>query len=667
MRTVWSVSTADAGAAPYADRRAGPRPALPWWAWPLAAAAIFAAAVVGVLFVPRGSTVAVWWPAAALSVLLAMLQPPSRLPHVLAVVLVATSLANLAGGRDPLVCLAFGVANAAEVVVIALVLGLRRRRFELSSLRAGLRFAVAVVAGALAAGVIAAAIVVPLEGGGLWPTVVLVAASHAAAVSLLAPIAALPPPIPVQAGPVEMTVQIALLAAAVLLVFGSPSSLPLAFAPFPMLAWAALRFPIRFVLAETVVASLLMLAATLDGGGPFHGTGRDPLLGAAMFELLLVTFAGFAVVLSSAQYELRALARRLDATNRLLTGSVIDARIGLVVAERGEDAVVHWSNRAGRAMLADELSGDRWSGPLRAAAARALETGEQVTVTTDAGRIITVAANAVDDGGERMTVQLLDVTALLRARQAQVEAEVEREAARTIRAELERQRDDFLVTTSHELRTPITSIVGYAELLADGASLTPTERDWVRVIDRNAHRLAELVEDLLTLGRSGTGTARPLRRERLPCDELFEEIAANLRVESERKRLRLEREPQGLAVLGSRTDVSRMLSNLVVNACKFTPEGGTIRLSAHPLGESVQIRVADTGPGMSEPERSLAFDRFYRAPAAERDNVPGTGLGLAIVAELARRNGGAVSLRQGEPVGLVAELVLPAAGEAPPS
>lgn len=647
------------------DRR--PRTALPWWAWLVAAAAIYLASVIGVLFAPVGTNVAVWWPSAGLAVLFMLLQPRASTPHVLLLVVVVTAAANMMGGRPPLVALMFSLANAAEVAVIAAILYAPGRRFELSSLRAGLRFAVAVMAGAATVGVGAAGAVALLEGGDFWPTVVFVAASHAAAVAMIAPLGALPPSMPSPAGRIEMAAQALLLTAVIGLVFHPDASLPLAFAPFPLLAWAALRFPLRFVLAETIVGSLLMVVLTLDGGGPFRTAGLDLLVGAALFELLLVTFAGFGVVLSAAQYELRALARQLGATNRLLSGSVIDARIGLVVAERGEDETrVRWLNPAATAMLAAELRRGVWRGPLRSAAVSALRSGEQVTVDTGDGRTITVAANEIEGGGHRITVQLLDVTAVLRAQQVQLEAEIERDAARSIRAELERQRDDFLVTTSHELRTPITSIVGYAGLLSGAEALADPEREWVRIIDRNAHRLSDLVEDLLTLSRTGATPPPQPRPERLTCAALFDEVAANLRVVSERNRLRVLQDPGGQVVFASRSDTSRMLSNLLVNACKFTPPGGTIRLSAHAAGATVRILVADSGPGMSETELSHAFDRFYRAPGAERDNVPGTGLGLAIVAELAKRNGGSVQVRAGERGGLVAELQLPAARLVPP-
>jgi two-component system phosphate regulon sensor histidine kinase PhoR len=647
--------------APYGDAALAPHRPVPWWGWLLAAALLFAAGVSGAAFAPPGSGLAVWWPAAGIALAFALLQPVARIPLAVALVLVTITAANAVVGRPLPLALALGTANTVEVLIALGVLQAWRRTVRLSSLRAALRFAGAASIAAMAAGVLAGLAFTILGGGELWPTVPFVAASHAAALLTIAPFAALPPRVPVRAGAVEMAVQATLLVLAIGFVFHPDTSLPLAFTLYPFLAWAAFRFPIRLVLLETLVASVAMLVLTLVGGGPFRAESIDVIAGAALLEVLLVTFAGFGLVLCAAQYELRAISRQLDATTLLLGGSLVDARIGLAIAQRRTDGTrVVWSNRAARVLLAAELGHrDAWAGRIQEAAARALHSAEQTSVTTVGGRSITVAANAIEGDDDRFAVQLLDVTSILQAQQAQVEAEVERESARTIRAELERQRDDFLATTSHELRTPITSIVGYTELLAESDAVPASKRGWLDVIDRNAHRLAELVEDLLTLSGGATAPTRPQHLDVLTGVEVLEEVVANLRVVSDPKRLRVSIAPGDVAVLGARSDVLRAITNLLTNAIKFTPEGGRIRLAASEDDGMALLAVADTGPGMSEEELEQAFERFYRAPSAERDNVAGTGLGLAIVAELARRNGGDVALVRNDEGGLTAELRLP--------
>lgn len=657
------MGTTAAVAAPYADGGDAERRAAPWWAWLLAGALLLIAGLGGAVFMPPGAAVAVWWPAAGVAVGFALLQPVSRIPAALALVLVVTAAANAIAGRPIALALGFGVANTAEVAVVLGVLGAWRRTFRLSSLQAGLRFALAVAAGAVVAGALIGAGLVLLGGGALWPTVPFVAASHAAAVLIIAPFAALPRRVQVRASRAEMAVQAILLALAVVIVFHPDMTLPLAFTLYPLLAWAAFRFPIRVVLVETLVASIGILAMTLPGGGPFVALGLDVITGVALLEILLVSFGAFAVVLTAAHYELRAVSRQLDASTLLLSGSLLEARIGLAIAQRhGAGTRVTWMNRAARRVLGPELGDDdHWDGRIAEAATRALAGGEQTSVTTAGGRTITVAANVIAGDEDRFAVQLLDVTSILRAQQAQVEAEVEAESARSIRAELERQRDDFLATTSHELRTPITSIVGYAELLSESGAVPEDKRVWLDVIDRNAHRLAELVEDLLTLSRGATAPTRPQHLERLPCADLFEDVVANLRVVSDRKGLEVTVDAGDEAVVGSRGDALRAITNLHMNAIKFTPEGGRILLSARRQGDAVLLEIADSGSGMTDDEIAQAFERFYRAPGAERANVAGTGLGLAIVAELARRNDGDVALRRNGSGGITAELRLPAA------
>jgi len=180
------------------------------------------------------------------------------------------------------------------------------------------------------------------------------------------------------------------------------------------------------------------------------------------------------------------------------------------------------------------------------------------------------------------------------------------------------------------------------------------------VIDRTGCRLSELVEALLTLSRTAPAPSSP-QPERLRCDVLLEEVRDNLQVVSAAKRLEVLVDCRDEAVLAVRGDVIRMLSNLLMNACKFTPDGGRIELRAEQAADAVRILVSDTGPGMSPEELMHAFDRFYRAPSAERESTPGTGLGLAIVSELAQRNGGMAALATNDRGGITAELHLPAA------
>ncbi|MFE4949320.1 ATP-binding protein [Leifsonia sp. NPDC056665] len=637
-----TLSPADVALADEQDTERS-RAAFPWWGWLLGVLLIFGASVLGVRLAPPGSQVAIWWPAAGLSVLLVLLVRGRReRAAALAAIFVATALANAAAGRPVLVSSAFGLANAVEaLVVVAILLRVGGPGFRLRDLDSALRFAGAVLAGAVAIGVLAAAAVVVFEGGSFFTTAAFVAASHAAAVFMIAPFGLLPPRIPVRATVVEMVVQGVALAAVIVVVFHPAVGLPLAFLPYPVLSWAAFRFPIRVAVTETLLASMAMLALTIAGGGPFNHSTLDFTQRAALGETFLVTFAGFAIVLAAAQYELRATTRQLLATSRLLSGSLVEASVGLLIGERsrvGELRVI-WRNPTAAALL-PQGSGRRWEGELADAARSALTDGAAITVTCESGTL-TVAANGIPDEPDRFAVQLVDVTDTLRMQAATLAAEAEQEAARTTRMDLERQREDFVATTSHELRTPITSIVGFCELLAESDALGDQEKAWVEVIDRNAVRLSSLVEDLLTLG----AVARPVGAlAEADVDAQIHDVVSASSVIAAKKRIDLSTQGHAGTARAEPADVGRILTNLVANAVKFTPDGGRVTVTSSAGEATITVVVADTGPGMSEEIRAHAFDRFYRAPGMQRDAVPGTGLGLAIVAELVERNGGSVRL-----------------------
>ncbi|MFE4468074.1 ATP-binding protein [Leifsonia sp. NPDC056824] len=636
------------------------RAAFPWWGWLLAAVLLFAASVLGVRLAPPGSQVAIWWPAAGLAVLLVLLVRGRReRAAALGVVFVATALANAVAGRPLLVSSAFGLANAVEaLVVVAILLRIGGTGFRLRDLDSALRFTAAVLAGAVTIGVLAATTVVVFEGGGFVATAAFVAASHAAAVFMIAPFRLLPPTLPMRANLVEVGVQCVTLAVVIVIVFHPATSLPLEFLPYPVLSWAAFRFPIRIAVTETLLASIAILALTIAGGGPFNRSTVDLTERAALAEIFLVTFAGFAIVLAAAQYDLRSTTRQLQATTRLLSGSLVEASVGLLIGERskaGELRVI-WRNPTAEALL-PQGNGRRWEGELADAARWALADGAPVTVA-DESRTLTVAANGIPDEPDRFAVQLVDVTETLRLQAATLAAEREQEAARTTRMDLERQREDFVATTSHELRTPITSIVGFCELLAESDALGDQEKAWVEVIDRNAARLSSLVEDLLTLGATVGNPAGAAPTE-VDMDAQIRDVVTASSVIAAKKHIDLSAMGHAGIARAESADVGRILTNLIANAVKFTPEGGRVTVTSSADEATITVVVADTGPGMSEEILAHAFDRFYRAPGMQKAAVPGTGLGLAIVAELVERNGGSVRLASPANGGTLATIELP--------
>lgn len=222
-------------------------------------------------------------------------------------------------------------------------------------------------------------------------------------------------------------------------------------------------------------------------------------------------------------------------------------------------------------------------------------------------------------------------------------AERERIAAM---AELERSRSHFFAGASHQLRTPLTLVLGPLGALLDGqgAPLAPEVREAVEMADRNARRLNKLVSSLLDFARIEAGTL-PLVLEPVDPSVATAEIAALFRAPVEAAGLRLTvtstLEP-GQAML-DRDMWEKIVFNLLSNAFKFTREGGiAVRLGGG--GSWIELEVADTGIGIEEEETARVFGRFYRSRSAEAAGGDGGGVGLALVRELARLHGGDVAL-----------------------
>ncbi|MBF4561442.1 MASE1 domain-containing protein [Microbacterium sp. VKM Ac-2870] len=254
---------------------------------------------------------------------------------------------------------------------------------------------------------------------------------------------------------------------------------------------------------------------------------------------------------------------------------------------------------------------------------------------------------------------------LANARTALDSAEAGAEAARAttatlqVRYDLERQRQDFLSTTSHELRTPVTIIAGYSELLSDSGGLSAEGAAWVDAIHRNTSRLAGMLDDLLAFSRTEAEQPRPVE---VAASELVA-TAVSRHIEAATARaLTLTIAPIGeLIVIADRDDAARALGNLISNAVKFTPDGGSIHIETTDVADDVMITVSDTGPGIGSDGLLQAFDLFYRGAQSEVRAMAGTGLGLPIARMLARRNDGEVMLVSLPGLGTKATLLLPRA------
>jgi two-component system phosphate regulon sensor histidine kinase PhoR len=207
---------------------------------------------------------------------------------------------------------------------------------------------------------------------------------------------------------------------------------------------------------------------------------------------------------------------------------------------------------------------------------------------------------------------------------------------------LERVRQDFVANVSHEFRTPLTAIQGFAETLLAGALDDPTNRRrFVEIIREHAARLARLTEDLLKLSRIEAGQLK-LDFHPVSVTQLIDSCVETAQLKAVPRQLNLNIQvPQELPrVRGDANSLQEVLQNLLDNALQYTPAGGTIDVSALSSDGHVIVTVADNGIGIPQAEQERIFERFYRVDAARSREAGGTGLGLSIARHIMDAHGG---------------------------
>lgn len=257
--------------------------------------------------------------------------------------------------------------------------------------------------------------------------------------------------------------------------------------------------------------------------------------------------------------------------------------------------------------------------------------------------------------------------------------------------EVDRLKSNFLATMSHELRTPLTSIIGYSEMLAEGIAgpLAPEQTEYVKTIHSKGEQLLRLIMGLLDLSKLDSGTMS-LRQAPAQIGPILEEVITTLKPVARKKEVELildaDKVPCELAADAER--LRQVFINLVDNAVKFTPKGGSVTVTSRvtegpplsssggddeedesamgaallaPLFKQVEIRVADTGIGIPPTERTKVFDAFYQVDSSSTREYGGTGLGLSIVKRIVDAHGGQVRVDGNEPKGTVFIVTLPSA------
>ncbi len=220
------------------------------------------------------------------------------------------------------------------------------------------------------------------------------------------------------------------------------------------------------------------------------------------------------------------------------------------------------------------------------------------------------------------------------------DARVRRTETRLVRElrELDRYKGELIATISHELKTPLTSIMGHTELLED-AGVQPAS---VNAISRNAARLDRLVSNLLNYSRMQG--RRELERAPVDLGDLCRSAVEMLRIQSDAAGVELEMHlpDHPVLVMGDKDELPKVVDNLCSNAVKYTPRGGRVGVHLHADGEDARVSVTDTGLGISRQDQVHLFSAFHRSTNPDALTIPGTGLGLAISRTIAEAHGGTI-------------------------
>lgn len=209
-------------------------------------------------------------------------------------------------------------------------------------------------------------------------------------------------------------------------------------------------------------------------------------------------------------------------------------------------------------------------------------------------------------------------------------------------------KNDFISLVTHELRVPMTSIKGYTDLLVGqmAGPLNDMQKDFLDTIRRNVQRMSVLIRDLSDINRIETGRMN-FESKSFDLIAAIHNVASDLRetLDSRQQTLTLDL-PQSLPPIhADRTRISQVLTNLISNANKYTPNGGAIRVALVPAGEFVEVLIIDNGIGISDEDQAKLFDQFFRSEDRQVREQVGWGLGLSIVKKLVEAQGGQVSFK----------------------
>jgi PAS domain S-box-containing protein len=270
----------------------------------------------------------------------------------------------------------------------------------------------------------------------------------------------------------------------------------------------------------------------------------------------------------------------------------------------------------------------------------------QVRAATGGGRWLWLQLTATsipDSSGrpEHVLVMVEDVTVVRETSDKLADALESQRSANATLEKLDRTKTEFLSITSHEFRTALTGIQGFSELIRDGGLEADEVRAYGGYIFNDADRVNRLIGDMLDLDRMESGRMA-IRAGDVDINAILTEAVARARTASATVDYKTDLDPRMPIVSGDRDRLTQVVSNLVNNAIKYSPDGGRVTLASQIEGKQALVSVSDTGLGIPPDEMGHVFDRFHRVRSGAAQSIPGTGLGLTIVKQIVEMHGGRI-------------------------
>jgi two-component system, sensor histidine kinase and response regulator len=371
--------------------------------------------------------------------------------------------------------------------------------------------------------------------------------------------------------------------------------------------------------------------------------------------------------------------QRVAEAERLKLASIVESSQESIISTDLDDIIVSWNDSATRLyghgapemigrpfslLVPEELRDERPALLKQVLEGGVIRSHETKRLRSDGVSVdVSVSISAIrDSAGNLVGVATIaqDITERKRAEEERERLLHELAAQNERLRELDRLKDEFVALVSHELRTPLTSIRGYLELvLEEEDALTDEQRQFLGVVERNAHRLLALVGDLLFLAQIEAGKLS-LEVGAVDLAAIAAESVETARPLAEEKGITVTLATGPLALIaGDRARLAQLLDNLISNGIKFTPADGRVDVRVRGERGQAVIEVRDTGMGIPDEEQDHLFERFFRTAKATEQAIPGTGLGLAISKAIVLAHGGRITFTSSEGSGTTFRVSLP--------